>query len=178
VHANVLDHRVSSWHQYGVVNFIAAGEDSIEVTASPGLLIPVIILTEMPIVQVDEMSKGSFGHHNPSTINGTCSSTCGLIDSIMCETRARNKRPKRCVCVWHEWQMWTWFHNVLENLAWLSRLVFIGFVLWTGGGLKQCVHILQASQHTLLNLHHQIRSRLEIIELSVKSGKDSTSTLS
>lgn len=99
MHANVLDHRVSSWHQYGVVNFIAAGEDSIEVTASPGLLIPVIILTEMPIVQVDEMSKGSFGHHNPSTINGTCSSTCGLIDSIMCETRARNKRPKRCVCV-------------------------------------------------------------------------------
>ncbi len=69
-------------------------------TATPGLLIPVIILTEMPIVQVDEMSKGSFGHDNPSTINGTCcSSTSGLIDSIMCETRARNKRPKRCVCV-------------------------------------------------------------------------------
>ncbi len=92
--------QVSSWHQSGVVNFITAEEDSIEVTATPGLLIPVIILTEMPIVQVDEMSKGSFGHDNPSTINGTCcSSTCGLKDSIMCETRARNKRPKWCVCV-------------------------------------------------------------------------------
>jgi hypothetical protein len=60
------------------------------VTATPGSLIPVIILTKMPIVQVDEMSKRSFGHDNPSTINGTCcSSTSGLIDNV------RNKGPKQ-----------------------------------------------------------------------------------
>ncbi len=67
-------------------------------TATPGSLIPVIILTKMPIVQVDEMSKGSFGHDNPSTINGSCSSTSGLIDNV------RNKGPKQeaqevCMCV-------------------------------------------------------------------------------